>query len=141
MGEECVEGTTSTPTPTPTPTQEEKIETLLPQAGRLTSKEFKAEVLMPQELSVFNRTFWNLWLMKLFRNIASVKYQWLLFLYIPTIWGMFHINEKTNAPWISSMEGLAFLGGGFLTLATSRLIAQSSLIEDSESINTLNTDK
>jgi hypothetical protein len=133
MDEECTEGTT--------PTQEDKIETLLPQAGRLTSKEFESQVLLPQELSVFNRTFWNLWLMKLFRNIASVKYQWLLFLYIPTIWGMFHINEKTNAPWISSMEGLAFLGGGFLTLATSRLIAQSSLIEDSESINTINADK
>ncbi len=93
------------------------------------------------QLSVFNRTFWNLWLMKIFRNIASVKYQWLLFLYVPTIWGMFHINEKTNSPWISSTEGLAFLGGGFLTLATSRLIAQSSLFEDSESTNTINTDK
>lgn len=139
MGEECTEGTEGTEVTTPS--QEEKIETLLPQSGRLTSKEFESQVLMPQELSVFNRTFWNLWLMKLFRNIASVKYQWLLFLYIPTIWGMFHINEKTNSPWISSMEGLAFLGGGFLTLATSRLIAQSSLVEDSESINNINTDK
>lgn len=136
MGEECTEGTEGA-----TPTQEEKIETLLPQAGRLTSKEFESQVLLPQELSVFNRTFWNLWLMKIFRNIASVKYQWLLFLYVPVIWGMFHLNEKTGAPWITAMEGLTFLGGGFITLATSRLIAQSSLVEDSESINTINTDK
>ena len=93
------------------------------------------------QLSFFNRTFWNLWLMKVFRNIASVKYQWLLFLYIPTIWGMFNLNEKTGEPWISATLGLGFLGGGFITLATSRLIAQSSLIEDSESNNNINTDK
>jgi hypothetical protein len=139
MGEECTEGTEGTVETTPS--QEEKINTLLPQSGRLTSKDYESQVLMPQELSVFNRTFWNLWLMKLFRNIASVKYQWLLFLYVPTIWGMFHLNEKTNAPWISAIEGLTFLGGGFITLATSRLVAQSSLVEDSESNNIINTDK
>jgi hypothetical protein len=98
-------------------------------------------MLMPQELSVFNSTFWNLWLMKIFRNIASVKYQWLLFLYIPTIWGMFNLNSKTNEPWISATLGLGFLGGGFITLATSRLISQSSLTEDVEDGNTLNTDR
>jgi hypothetical protein len=96
---------------------------------------------MPQELSFFNSTFWNLWFMKIFRNIASVKYQWLLFLYIPTIWGMFNLNEKTNEPWISATLGLTFLGGGFITLATSRLISQSSLTEDVDDGNTLNTDR
>ena len=78
--------------------------------------------------SVFNRTFWDLWIQKIFRNVASMKFQWLLFLYIPTIWGMFHLGPE-NKPWISSVEGLAFLGGGFLTLATSRLLARTSLTE------------
>ena len=78
--------------------------------------------------SVFDKTFWDLWIQKIFRNIASMKFQWLLFLYIPTIWGMFHLGPD-NKPWISSVEGLAFLGGGFLTLATSRLLARTSLTE------------
>ena len=92
------------------------------------------------KLSIFNRTFWDMWFMKLLRNLASVKYQWLLLLYIPIIWGMFHINEKTNEPWISAALGLSFLGGGFLTLATSRLISQSSLTEDEKDPNILDTE-
>ena len=41
-------------------------------------------------ISVFNKTFWDLWLQKMFRNLASVKYQWMLLIYLPVIWGMFH---------------------------------------------------
>jgi len=88
------------------------------------------------QLSVFNRTFWDLFLQKCFRNIASVKYQWLLLLYIPVIWGMFNINPYTNLPWISAIEGLSFLGGGFVTLATTRIIAKTKLTEDSDSEST-----
>lgn len=84
------------------------------------------------QLSVFNRTFWDLFFQKCFRNIASVKYQWLLFLYIPVVWGMFNINPNTNSPWISAIEGLSFLGGGFITLATTRIIAKTKLTEDSD---------
>lgn len=83
------------------------------------------------DISFFNRSFWNLWLMKIFRNIASVKYQWMLFLYIPVLWGMFNLNEKTGDPWISATLGLGFLGGAFITLATSRIIARTKLTEDS----------
>lgn len=90
-------------------------------------------------LSVLNRTFWDFFLMKCFRNIASVKYQWMLLLYIPVIWGMFNINAKTGQPWISAAIGLGFLGGGFVTLATTRIIARTRLTEDD--IESLDTDK
>jgi len=92
-----------------------------------------------EKLSIFNKSFWDLWFQKLFRNVASVKYQWLLFLYIPTIWGMYNINEKTGQPWVSATVGLSFLGGGFITLATSRLLANTKLTEKDE--GGFNTDK
>jgi len=88
-------------------------------------------------VSFFDDTFWDLWLQKIYRNFASMKFQWLLLLYIPIIWGMFHINPDTKLPWISEVAGLAFLGGGFLTLATSRMIAKTKLKETDE----LNTDQ
>lgn len=91
------------------------------------------------KLSFFNRTFIDLWLQKIFRNIASVKYQWLLFLYIPVIYGMFHCPEGSKEPWISAKEGLTFLGGAFVTLATSRIIARTKLTEDNNGIE-LDTD-
>ena len=84
------------------------------------------------ELSIFNRSFWDLWIQKLLRNIASVKYQWLAFLYIPVVWGMFHIKPGSDEPWISAALGLGFLGGGFITLATSRMIVRTKLMEDDE---------
>ena len=85
-----------------------------------------------EKLSIFKRSFWDVWIQKLLRNVASMKFQWLLLLYIPTIWGMFHMNEavKPIAPWISAELGLGFLGGGFITLATSRIIARTKLTED-----------
>ncbi len=94
-----------------------------------------------EKISFFKKTFWDLWLQKIFRNLASVKYQWLLFLYIPTIWGMFHINSATKLPWISAAAGLGFLGGGFITLATSRMIAKTKLTENGNNNGELDTDK
>lgn len=96
---------------------------------------------MKERLSIFEKTFWDFFSQKCFRNIASVKYQWMLFLYIPIIWGMFNINEKTGLPWIPSVEGLAFLGGGFITLATTRIIARTKLKEDTDEVEVLDTDK
>jgi hypothetical protein len=95
---------------------------------------------MAEKISIFKKTFWDLWLQKCFRNVASVKYQWMLLLYIPVIWGMFNINGLTNEPWISATEGLTFLGGGFITLATSRLIARTKLVEN-KGEEELDTDK
>lgn len=84
------------------------------------------------KISVYDKSFWDLWIQKCMRNMASVKYQWLLFLYIPIVWGMFNIRPETSEPWISATLGLSFLGGGFITLATSRIIARTKLTEDND---------
>lgn len=90
-----------------------------------------------KKLSICNLTFWDMWIQKLFRNVASMKFQWLLLLYIPVIWGMFHLNGAE--PWISATIGLSFLGGGFVTLATSRIIARTKLANGTN--GDLDTDK
>lgn len=84
------------------------------------------------KVTITDRSFWDLWIQKLLRNVASVKYQWLLFMYIPVIWGMFHMPEGSKVPWISATLGLGFLGGGFITLATSRIIARTKLTENGQ---------
>jgi hypothetical protein len=93
------------------------------------------EELMDKEYNVsfFKLSFWDLWFQKIFRNLASMKFQLLIILYIPIIWGMFNNNPGTKAPWISSVEGLGFLGGGYITLATSRFLARTSLVEKNNS--------
>lgn len=83
-----------------------------------------------EKITFFGKSFWDLWLQKIFRNLASVKYQWLVLMYIPVIWGMFHIPPGAKEPWISATAGLTFLGGGFVTLATSRIIARTKLTEN-----------
>ena len=85
------------------------------------------------DLSVFNSSFWDLWIQKNLRNIASVKYQWMVWLYIPVIYGMFHEGLIKGQPWISATLGLGFLGGGFITLALGRLMANTSLKIDKAS--------
>jgi len=97
---------------------------------------------MSDEISFFKKTFWDLWFQKIFRNIASVKYQWLALLYVPTIWGMFHMKPDGKEPWIGAAAGLAFLGGGFVTLALGRIITRTALKEEAgEADKELNTDK
>jgi hypothetical protein len=93
-----------------------------------------------EKVTFFGKSFWDLWLQKIFRNLASVKYQWLTLLYVPTIWGMFHISPGGTEPWISATAGLTFLGGGFVTLATSRMIARTKLTESPDDKD-LDTDK
>ena len=94
-----------------------------------------------EKLSILKSNFWDLWTQKLLRNIASMKFQWLVILYVPVVWGMFHMNEAIEpaAPWISAELGLGFLGGGFITLATSRIIARTKLTNGTNS--DMDTDK
>jgi len=88
--------------------------------------------------------FWKLWFQKLLRNLASMKFQWLLLLYIPVVYGMFQGKWLVNT-WVAKIPptlGLSFLGGGFITLALGRIYAQTKLKDDSDSVDkTLNTDK
>lgn len=85
---------------------------------------------MSEQLSIVGKTFWDLWLMKLLRNVASIKYQFLTAFFVLIAYGMFNINEVTKLPWISATAGLASLSGGFITLATARVIARTKLKED-----------
>lgn len=116
---------------------EEKKEMVFPSGGS-SQPEGQEEIVVeevipriePPKITIFGKSFWDLWLMKLFRNIASVKYQWMILLYIPVIYGMFHVPEGKTDPVISATAGLTFLGGGFITLATSRIISRTKLTEE-----------
>lgn len=92
---------------------------------------------MSEQLSITGKMFWDLWFMKLLRNAASIKYQFMVAFFVLIAYGMFNINEHTELPWISATAGLAFLGGGFLTLATARIISRTNLTENEK----LDTDK
>ena len=79
---------------------------------------------------IWNR-FWRLWLQKVIKNLSSMKFQWMLLLYIPVIYGMFS-GEWVENKWISKITpevGLTFLGGGFVTLAGTRLYAKTRIQE------------
>jgi len=103
--------------------------------------EHKCVCVKPEKLSIFKSNFWDLWIQKLLRNVASMKFQWLVILYVPVIWGMFHMNTAVEpaVPWISAELGLGFLGGGFITLATSRIIARTKLTSSTN--GDIDTDK
>ena len=89
------------------------------------------------DLNFWDGSFWNLWWQKNFRNFASAKYQWLFLLYLPTIYGMFNEGLTSGEPWISATLGLSFLGGGFITLALGRFMANTNLTvgKDGKDIN------
>jgi len=99
-----------------------------------------------ERLSILKGNFWDLWFQKLLRNVASMKFQWLTILYIPVVYGMLSGKWVTLADgtvhWASKVgikEGLVFLGGGFITLATSRIIARTKLTNDTN--DGMDTDK
>jgi hypothetical protein len=94
-----------------------------------------------RELTVYNRSFWDLWVQKILRNFASIKYQMLILLYVPIIYGMFQ-GKWVDDVWvakISATVGLAFLGGGYVTLALGRIYAQTRL-KEAEDVEALDTD-
>lgn len=91
---------------------------------------------MSEQLSIIGKTFWDLWFMKLLRNAASIKYQFLIAFFVLITYGMFNTGPD-GTPWISAVEGLSFLSGGFLTLSTARIISRTKLTEDEK----LDTDK
>ena len=92
---------------------------------------------MGEEIKFFGKVFWDLWLQKIFRNIASMKFQWLLLLYIPIVWGMFQ-GQWIDGKWVSkipAITGCGLLGGGFVTLALGRIWAQTKLKEEDDRMN------
>jgi len=96
---------------------------------------------LDEKPSFFNSTFWDLWLQKIFRNFASMKFQWMVILCSIVVYGMFFrtMPGDPKVPLISASLGMTFLGGGFITLATSRIIARTKLTEPSD--DKFDTDK
>ena len=95
-----------------------------------------------EKITIFDRSFWDLWVQKLLRNMASVKYQFMIAFFYIIVHGMFIAKNAVGEPMIGVTEGLAFLSGGFITLATSRLIVRTSLFEDkNDPTQKLDTDK
>lgn len=92
------------------------------------------------KVTIFDRSFWDLFLQKMLRNIASVKYQFMVAFFWIICYGMFFVDKKDGTAFISSTAGLAFLGGGFITLATSRIVLRTSLFEP-KGKDQLETDK
>jgi hypothetical protein len=84
------------------------------------------------KLSVYNRSFWDLWFQKIFRNIASIKYQFMVAFFWLIVYGMFFAKNAAGEPVISAVAGLGFLSGGFITLVTSRLLIRTSLFENKQ---------
>ena len=83
-----------------------------------------------ERISIFDKSFWDLWAQKMLRNIASVKYQFMIAFFYIVAHGMFVAKNSAGDPLIGVTEGLAFLSGGFITLATSRLIVRTSLFDE-----------
>jgi len=88
-----------------------------------------------KKLSVLKGRFWDLWFQKILRNIASMKYQFLAILIIIVVKGMFTgkwVTEDDELKWVAVIPpviGCSLLGGGFVTLAASRIIANTKLVE------------
>jgi len=81
------------------------------------------------------KTFINLWVRKLLRNISSMKYQILIAIYIAMVIGMFSGHWTENGKWeakIPPAYACTLLGGGFVTLAGTRLYARTKLTEDED---------
>ncbi len=99
----------------------------------------ETECVKPERLSIFKGNFWDLWVQKLLRNVASMKFQWMVILCAIVVYGMFFETIPGTVPpqpYISAQLGLSFLGGGFITLATSRIIARTKLTESNGALDT-----
>jgi len=92
------------------------------------------------KLTIFGKSFWDMWVQKVLRNIASVKYQFMAAFFYLISHGMFVAKGTDGNFLISPTEGLAFLSAGFISLATSRIVMRTSLFEPRNS-DELDTDK
>jgi len=92
-----------------------------------------------EKVSMWDRSFWDLWMQKILRNFASVKYQFMVAFFTVVIYGMFGADTADGTALLSMKDGLLFLGGGFITLMTGRIAMRSSLI--APSTDGMDTDK
>ena len=84
-----------------------------------------------------SKEFWILWISKIIRCFASMKFIWLMLLYIPIIYGMYE-GQWIAGGWVAKIPpsvGCTLLGGGFVTLALGRIYAKTKLRENGSSAN------
>lgn len=87
-------------------------------------------ILIPyKRVSICDRSFWDLWAQKVFRNVASVKYQFMVAFFWLIVYGMFVAKGPDGTAFIGPELGLTFLGGGFITLVTSRMAIRTALFQ------------
>lgn len=80
-------------------------------------------------ISIFDRSFWDLWVQKILRNFASMKCQFIWGIFWLVCYGMFHCKDKVGDFVISPTLGLGFLSGGFIALLGAKLAVKTSLFE------------
>ena len=81
------------------------------------------------ELTIFGIRFWDLWIMKLARNIASMKFISMMTVYIPIVLLMFS-GSWIDGVWVSKVStyvGVPAITGGLVTLILGRVYADTRL--------------
>ena len=80
-------------------------------------------------LSIFGKRFWDLWLMKIFRIAASMKFISMAMVYTPIVLLMFS-GSWDEGVWIAKLSpeiGVAAITGGLVTLILGRVYADTRL--------------
>ena len=80
-------------------------------------------------LSIFGIKFWDLWLMKLMRIVASMKFISMTMVYTPIVLLMFS-GSWQDGVWVSKLSseiGVAAITGGLVTLILGRVYADTRL--------------
>ena len=83
-------------------------------------------------LSIFAARFWDLWLMKIFRIVASMKFISMVLVYAPIVILMFS-GSWVEGVWVAKVSttvGVSAITGGLVTLILGRVYADTRLIQD-----------
>lgn len=85
-------------------------------------------------LTVCGGRFWDLWLMKILRNISSMKFISMVLVYSPIVILMFS-GSWVEGAWVSKVStnvGVPAITGGLVTLILGRVYADTRLRHDDE---------
>jgi len=83
-------------------------------------------------LTLFGLRFWDLWVMKLMRNMSSMKFLSMMLVYTPIVILMFSGSWVDNV-WMSKVSttvGVSAITGGLVTLILGRVYADTRLKQD-----------
>lgn len=82
-----------------------------------------------EDLSILSCKFWDLWLMKMARNMSSMKFISMMFVYTPIVILMFS-GSWVDGEWVSKVStavGVSAITGGLVTLILGRVYADTRL--------------